>query len=689
MSIFAELKRRNVFRVGVAYLVGGWFVLQIADVVFPALALPAWSITLVTVLLVIGFLAALVVSWVYELTPEGLKRESEVDRARSVTGETGRRLDLVTIAMVVAGVSLLLVDRFLLERPGETPPPMPIERADQVAEVSVATIDDSIPIIAVLPFKATGSDDGGFLASGLHDDLLTRLAKLDAFKVISRTSMMEYADSTRNLRQIGEELGAGYILEGGVQALGNRVRINAQLIDARADQHLWAETYDRELSATNLFDIQAELAVSIAGQLQITLSPSDRALMAEVPTRSTGAYTAYLRGLELDDSGGFNTSNLEAVAAAFEEAVRLDPEFALAWAQLSVVRTELVQLSEDAETREAALAALAKARVLQPDLQEVELAWVSYLYRVLHEYEQALEALEAVGEQSALSVSSLRLKSFLYRRVGRFRDAYKTMLEAQRLGPRSIDTVWGLVDVAISSDNCEAADGHARTALSLAPDRVDVRAIAAEYELECTGDARRASELLRDVEFESKWQLWTARNAAQMERDYRRLLELSRIPQPEPAPIDPIIDLLLESEALRGLGRVKDAAATLDTVAEALATLEQEGTHDRDAAYADAMIWYYSLRRDAHSTRRWIEESRRRTRDEFKGDRFFESIKHLWYAGGLADAGLQEEAIAELRVMFEEPGGYGFRYVDALPVFDALEDHSGYIELRQRYGDAR
>ena len=141
-------------------------------------------------------------------------------------------------------------------------------------------------VVAVLPFKASGSDDGGFLAAGLHDDLLTLLAKLGAYQVISRTSMMDYAGTTKNMRQIGEELRAGYILEGGVQARGGRVRINAQLIDAARDEHLWAETYDRELTAVDLFDIQAELARSIAEALHTTLSPEDEAVVYEVPTEN-------------------------------------------------------------------------------------------------------------------------------------------------------------------------------------------------------------------------------------------------------------------------------------------------------------------------------------------------------------------------------------------------------------------
>lgn len=687
MSLFAELKRRNVFRVAAAYLVFGWLVLQVADVLFPPLSLPEWSITLVAVLLAIGFLPALIISWVYELTPEGLKRESMITSSRSITRQTGRRLDLITIAMVALAAGLLLADRFMLGRDGDAPVPAVIDHTTQGDVVSVVAKDDTTPVIAVLPFKATGSDDGGFLASGLHDDLLTRLAKLNAFRVISRTSMMEYAGTSKNMRQIGEELGAGYILEGGVQAMGNRVRINAQLIDAQADEHIWADTYDRELTAADLFDVQAGLAMSIAGQLQLTLSDSERVLIEVVPTRNTEAYNAYLRGLERRDSGNYGERKEQAVIAAFEEAVHLDPKFALAWAQLSMARTRLALISDDAEIRESALAALAKARSLQPDLRENELAWAVYLYRAMFEYEQALEVLEGLGEKGSLDAESLQIKSWLYRRIGRFRDAYRTMLDAQRLEPRSIAIAESLVSMAFMSDDCEAASRHARAALALAPDSLDVRTTLAEYELECTGNAQRANDLLRNLAFESNWHFATARAVAICARDYYRILELSEGGWPNPGPVNTISDQLIRSMALRYLGREDQASAALDVAAELLTGLEQEGVHDWNAANANA--WYYSMRGDAESTRRWVEVSKERARLETKRDRYIEGIQHHYYATSLAGAGLNREAITELRVMFEEPGGYGFRHVDAWPDFDGLKDDPGYIELRERFGDAR
>ena len=219
-----------------------------------------------------------------------------------------------------------------------------------------------------------------------------------------------------------------------------------------------------------------------------------------------------------------------------------------------------------------------------------------------------------------------------------------------------------------------------------------MRWVSANYELECTGDAHRASELLRDVQFDTEESgiLVTARIAAFLERDYRRNLELLKVPQPGTNPFNPIFDQLYQTEPLRYLGREEDAVATLDAVGEMLAALEREDAPDvGQATYAYAKALYYSLQGNAEATRYWVEESRRRFRSEDKGDQADEAWNHLGYARHLARAELHKEAIEELRVMFEEPGGHGFRYVDAWPQFDALKNQPDYIELRERFGDAR
>jgi len=693
MSFVEELKRRNVFKVAVLYVVAAWLILQVADVLFPNLGAPEWAFGLVLGLLILFFFPVLIFSWVYELTPEGLRREKEVDRSQSVTHETGRKINVLIVVMLALAISVVVVDRLI----PETDRPFETESIDELEKTATAESSELAarkfagpPVIAVLPFKAAGSDDGGFLAGGLHDDLLSRLAQLDAFRVISRTSMMEYAGTSKNMRQIGDELGAGYILEGGVQAMGNRVRINAQLIDAAADEHVWAEIYDRDLTAQDLFDIQAELASAIAVQMQTVLTDADRELLATIPTQNTEAYSAYLRGLELSDRGGMGEHELLTALAAFEQAASLDPEFALAWAHVSIQQSSLAQITHDTAFGEPALAALERARELQPNLAEVRLARAVYLYRVLFEYEQALQALEAPGENNSLDASALTLKAYLLRRVGRIGEAYQAALKAQKLDPRSVNVATSLIITAYENDDCASAEEHARGALALAPQAGIVRTYVANYELECTGDAERASELLAAVDLRTAdpWALWTAREAALLQRDFERVLELSAIAQPGEDPFNDVFDRLYRAVALWQLDREEELTATLDQVLARLVELEQSPRRER-AAYAAARRWYHALRGDPDETRYWIMEHRRRFAEEEKGDKADEATNRLGYAADLTAAGLYDEAIVELRVMLEEPGGHRFRYIDANPIFDSIRQHPGYIELRERFRNAR
>ena len=225
MSFIKELKQRNVFRVGIAYVVVAWLLLQLADIVLDNIEAPAWVFQTILLLLIIGFPLALVFAWAFELTPEGLKKEKDVDRSASVTPVTGRRLDFIIIAALGLALLFVVIEYVL--------PP-------------TADVSENLRSIAVLPFdnRSAEEEDAAFFADGVHDELLTRLSKIHDLRVISRTSVMQYRDNTtRNMRQIGAELGVGSILEGGVQRAGDTVRINVQLIDAQADEHLWANTY--------------------------------------------------------------------------------------------------------------------------------------------------------------------------------------------------------------------------------------------------------------------------------------------------------------------------------------------------------------------------------------------------------------------------------------------------------------
>jgi TolB-like protein/Tfp pilus assembly protein PilF len=319
MSLLSELKRRNVFRVAVAYAVTAWLLAQIGDLAFQTFGTPDWVGKTVLFVLILGFPLAVFFAWAFELTPEGIKKEKDVDRRASITAETGRRLNVLIIAVLAIAVALLL-----LERSGSQ---------GDVSETEQAASDASRLSIAVLPFdNRSNRPEDEYFTEGIHDDLLTTMANIGSLKVISRTSVMEYKDTTKKIPEIAKELGVANILEGGIQRAGNQVRINVQLIDAETDEHLWANIYDRELTAENLFAIQSEVSEAIAGALHATLSPEDSQRINSVPTESLEAYESYLLGRQR-----WSTRTTESTAEAVElflRAIELDPEYAEAWAGL-------------------------------------------------------------------------------------------------------------------------------------------------------------------------------------------------------------------------------------------------------------------------------------------------------------------------------------------------------------------
>ncbi|NNL96480.1 MAG: hypothetical protein HKO64_12735, partial [Xanthomonadales bacterium] len=303
-GLFQELKRRNVFKVGIAYAVTTWILLQLTDIVSDILVLPEWAPKLILLLLLVGFIPALIFAWAFEMTPEGIKLESEVSEDRSVTRRTGRKLDYAI--MILLGLSLayfIWESRFeqktaAYEQAAKNPPVSPQAEApfEPVREISPEDAEINKNSIAVLPFTNRSADQADtYFTDGIHDDLLTQLSRIDAFSVISRTSVMEYRDTTKNLREIARELSVANIMEGAVQRAGDRVRINVQLIDAETDEHLWAEIYDRELTTENLFDIQSEIAENIADALKATLTDNEIATMANAPTDNVAAYDLYLQ----------------------------------------------------------------------------------------------------------------------------------------------------------------------------------------------------------------------------------------------------------------------------------------------------------------------------------------------------------------------------------------------------------
>jgi TolB-like protein/Tfp pilus assembly protein PilF len=352
MSIFSELKRRNVFKVAAAYIVVGWLILQVGEVLSPALLLPDWVFSTLAFFIILGFPLALLFAWAFELTPDGLKKEKDVDRSESITHVTGQKLSRVTAVLLMVAVAYILWDGLVrtdredkpetgpgtLSSSAETGPDSISSFAqDQTGDLALAN-DKSI---AVLPFqnRSANEENAAFFADGVHDELLTNLSKIGDLKVISRTSVMRFRESDKSMREIGEALGVATLLEGGVQRAGDQLRVNVQLIKAATDEHLWAETYDRALTTENIFAIQSDIALAIADALEAALSPELQKDLQRTPTTSLEAYELYLQAVQLSDHG--NWASLEQALELCERAVALDPAFQEAIAKKASILIEL------------------------------------------------------------------------------------------------------------------------------------------------------------------------------------------------------------------------------------------------------------------------------------------------------------------------------------------------------------
>src|SRR5437868_12691803 len=390
-NIFTELKRRNVYKVAIAYAIVAWLLIQAASILFPTFEAPAWVMKVFVTAIILGFPVALIFAWAFEITPEGIKRAEDVSPNESITRHTGRKLVWITVVLAIIAAGLFAY-QLLRSKPSAT-----TASSTTLAPSGAATIPEKS--IAVLPFENLSDEkQNAFFTDGVQDEILTDLAKIADLKVISRTSVMQYKSGVaRNLRKIGEELGVTHVVEGSVQRAATKIRVNAQLIDARNDAHLWAQTYDRDLA--DVFAIQSEIAKAIADQLQAKLSHNAKKNIEQPPTTDLAAFDLYSRAKSLVPMAGFSTMgepDLRKAIELLDEAVKRDPSFFDAYCQLAFAHETLYALlgSDHTPARLAlAEAALQAATRLRPDAAETHLARAQYLYYGLRDYAGALAEL--------------------------------------------------------------------------------------------------------------------------------------------------------------------------------------------------------------------------------------------------------------------------------------------------------
>jgi TolB-like protein/Tfp pilus assembly protein PilF len=419
-NFFAELRRRNVYKVAVAYAVIAWLLIQAASILFPTFDAPGWVMKVFVAIIAAGFPIALVLAWAFELTPEGIKRTEEVTPNESITRRTGRKIDFVIIGVFALVIALLLYDRYR---------PTTISPAAAVPQKS----------IAILPFENLSEEKANaYFAEGVQDEILTKLATVRDLKVISRTSTAKYQSKPDNLKTVANELGVATVLEGAVQKSGDKVRVNVQLIDARTDSHLWAKTYDRDFK--DVFAVESEVAQEIADTLQAKLSPSESHALASVPTQDPQAYDLFLQGeYQLRAAESVPLAETYARAEGFyRQAIARDPKFAQAYAALAycslsshwfLSRRTPPQLTEVKSLVDRALE-------LAPDSPEAHLSLAIFHYWGHRQYEPALAELDRTLNLQPNNAKARQYRAWILRRQGKWKQFLSEAKLAQELDPR-------------------------------------------------------------------------------------------------------------------------------------------------------------------------------------------------------------------------------------------------------------
>jgi TolB-like protein/Flp pilus assembly protein TadD len=495
----AELKRRNVYRAAAAYGVVAWLLIQIATQVFPFFDIPNWAVRFVIVSLLLGFPMAMIVAWIFEWTPEGLKRTDEVPPSASIRRGTGRKLDFFIIGTLLVVIAVLAWQRF-----------------SPVREKS----------IAVLPFENFSTEkENTLLADGIQDDLLTNLAKIKDLKVISRMSVMKYRNTdTRNIQEIGKSLGAANILEGSVRRLGDRIAVNVQLIDSRTDRHIWAERYDRKIA--DAVGIEGELATEIAEALRATLTPEEKIRVEQKPTQNADAFVLYLRALPYEQGPDTLLQDYKRAEQLYSQAIALDPNFALAHAHLASTCAEIFHFHEPLDSWKTKARSEAETALrLQSNLAEGHFALGQCIYWMDENYEGAL-AQFAIAQQLSPSNANIGvLVASIHRRQGHWEESLKAFEQIQRLDPENPNVVRNIVFTNTALRRWPEASRAVKRLRAMAPDSLVARIQTGYIDFEWKGDTTALrSELAQVPAGEDPDGIVTACNwdGAMLERDFAR-----------------------------------------------------------------------------------------------------------------------------------------------------------------------
>jgi TolB-like protein/tetratricopeptide (TPR) repeat protein len=682
MSLFSELKRRNVLRVTAAYVAVSWLLIQVVETLFPVFGLSDAAIRAVVIVLAIGLVPAVVVAWAFELTPDGLVRDSDVDRGSVSAKASTRRLDRIVMVALALAVGYFAFDKFMLDPARDQAREQAIAetaREEGRTEAAQASRDAGPPVLAVLPFSAvTDTEDSVFFAAGVHDDLLTKLAQLPSMLVISRTSVLEYKDTQENIRDIGAALGADAILEGGVQSAGNRIRINAQLIDARTDEHLWAETYDRELTTASIFDVQDDIARAISEALHITLiSPAEGSL---IPTSSMAAYRAYHQALIIEETVPGGTTSPE-YRELLQKAAELDPAFTRPLAllvgsyALDAFGTNNTDLIEKAETL------LETLRAIAPDSPDFLIAQVYYTYYILRDYTLALQIADQTLEIVPSDTQLIAITAWIKRRQGNHAGYIESMRRAQKLEPGNDTWTRNIISQLIVMHEYDAASAEieAFEGRDYTVERARATLAVREH-----GDLKRLATETERLAYEighrdDVWDVWQARFDA---RDFEGAAEaLGTLPYPRQRDRTGIGLSGKQALSIETFWALKDAEKLAEHVAEARRSIGDPGVTNEPLA--SRMLLSLALLAAVEGN---PEEAERRIRDWFRvieADLTEKAVNWELACRALGMAGAAEAAVKCIRDGLEQPSSVTPFLEPYVPSYDHVRDEPVFVELAE------
>jgi TolB-like protein/Tfp pilus assembly protein PilF len=662
-SFFEEVKRRKVYRVAVAYIIVAGGVIQLASAAFPAWELPNWALRLVIVLLLIGFPIALILAWAFDVTSEGIRSTPSVAAPR-----THRRRNV--IMLVATGMMASAIAGFFL-----------LPRVS-----SARKIDKSI---AVLPFENLSDDkENAYFADGIQDDVLTNLSKIGDLKVISRTSVMPYRGKTSNVREIGKALGVATILEGSVRRIGNRVRVNVQLINAENDEHMWAEDYDRDL--TDVFAIQTDLAQKIASELRAKLSPSEKQQIERKPTENGEAYLAFVQAHNLQNAYE-DFEKLKQSEQLYERAINLDPNFALAFARYSQLESWILRsFDRTPERREKSRTLAERALQLQPDLPEAHLA-LGFSYYYGHDnYDAALEEFEIAQRGLPNESDGYLAIGAIQRRQGKWAESTANLEKAASLNPKDVWPLQNLVFNYQMLRNFDAANKTIDRALAVNPTAFGLLEIKSRLAIAEKGDfsvAEKAFEALKSIPVTNEQKLKTAGARADvffLERKYREALqEVERVPDDL---LTSLPGALCNKYYLLGFARkaLRDEAGARAAFLKAKSAAEEQVKKSPDSA--DAHILLAKLLAWLGEKNAALSEAQRATellpesKDAFGGPEISEGVAQVH-----ATLGDHARAIEILDGLLSRPSNVTVQGLKVNPIWDPLRNDPRFQALLTKY----